>query len=824
MSRLSHPRGIAIAALVALRIVISSTPAFAAWPHDPGINLPICTASTAQFNPAIVADGAGGAIITWIDYRTTSYDIYAQHVLPSGAVDPAWPVNGRALCNVTFDQAYPTIVSDGAGGAIVAWQDARTSSNWDIYAQHVLSTGVVDPAWPANGRGIGVTTNDQVRPTLASDGAGGAIISWYDFRNGVSYDIYAQHVLSTGVVDPGWPANGRALCTAINGQLYPTTVSDGSGGAVVAWQDSRVANQDIYAQHVLPSGVVDPAWPADGRLVCGAANDQWIPVLVADGSGGAIVTWFDYRPAAASDIYAQHVLASGDNDPQWPADGRALCTAANNQAYPSIVADGSGGAIVAWHDARIGNQDIYAQHVMPWGAVDPAWPADGRALCTAVGVQFYPTIATDGAGGAIVTWQDARASLYNDIYAQHVLSTGAVDPSWPVDGRALCVATDDESNPVVISDGSGGAIAAWQDYRSGTNVHIYAQRVARFGYLGTPEAEIINVKDVPGDEGGKVKLSWYASWLDPANDSNLNLYEIYRSAPPNLAAEAFRQGAYRMSSLGDTPPAGKRAFYVGRNGAQVYAWEFLANVGPAHYLSAYSYIASTTGDSTGAYNPRTAFMVVAQNYSGSIYWLSRPDSGYSVDNLPPYPPAPFTGQYSAGVAHLHWGPNSEIDLANYRLYRGTSSGFTPSPANRIAAPADTAYDDPAGTTYYYKLSAIDVHGNESGFTALLPAGTLDSPADALPRMLALERPAPNPASVVVAVRYALPREGPVTLAVYDAAGRRVRALVSGPQPAGNHTTGWDLRDDTGRLVEAGLYFVWLEADGQRLSRRFATLR
>jgi hypothetical protein len=364
---------------------------------------------------------------------------------------------------------------------------------------------------------------------------------------------------------------------------------------------------------------------------------------------------------------------------------------------------------------------------------------------------------------------------------------------------------------------------AWPDGRSGHN-HIYAQRVARFGYLGTPEAEIINVRDLPGDNGGKVKLAWNASWLDLASDPNLTVYEVYRSAPTNVAMEAVRNGARLLPSLSAAPAPGERAFYVDRDRAEAYAWEYLASVSPAHYLSAYSYLAPTTGDSTGAYNPKTAFMVVAQNTSGSYYWLSRPDSGYSVDNLPPYPPAPFSGSYGAGVAHLHWNPNSESDLANYRLYRGTSSGFTPSPANRIAVPTDTLYNDAAGATYWYKLSAIDIHGNESGYTALLPAGALDAPGGALPRDFALERPAPNPARDAVTLRYALPREASVTLTIYDAGGRQVRRMVSGTRPAGEHVARWDLCDEAGHPVGAGLFFVKLEAGGRTFARRIATLR
>lgn len=69
------------------------------------------------------------------------------------------------------------------------------------------------------------------------------------------------------------------------------------------------------------------------------------------------------------DVYAQHVLASGGIDAAWPTGGTALCTASGLQQHPRILADGSGGAIVTWYDGRVGinRDDIYAQRVQANG-------------------------------------------------------------------------------------------------------------------------------------------------------------------------------------------------------------------------------------------------------------------------------------------------------------------------------------------------------------------------------------------------------------------------------------------------------------------------
>jgi hypothetical protein len=491
----------------------------------------------------------------------------------------------------------------------------------------------------------------------------------------------------------------------------------------------------------------------------------------------------------------------------WPHDPYAgnvpLCTATGSQHTPTIVSDGAGGAIVTWCDHRSGNDDIYAQRVSAVGAVQ--WTADGVALCTATGSQQLPTIVSDGAGGAIVTWFDYRSGNA-DIYARRASAAGTVQ--WTANGVALCTATNDQLYPTIVSDGAGGAIVTWYDNRSG-NYDIYAQRVDRFGYLG-PEPTIASVRDVPNDQGGKVKLSWYASWLDAAFDPNLAAYDIYRSAPGSAAQTAARQGARVLTSFAELPAPGERTFVLAPDGTQLYAWEYLATIPVTHFLDVYGYIASTTGDSIAGSNPLTAFMVVGRNSTGTMFWLSPPDSGYSVDNLAPPVTTPFTGQYASGTATLHWGANSAADLAGYRLYRGSTADFEPGPDNLTVTQPDTGYVDAAGAPCYYKLTAVDIHGNEGPAATLLPSGTVAVPGPTLPRAVFLAPPAPNPAHGAATLRFGLPRQARVELALYDQQGRCVRSLVTGALPAGEQTLTWDGCDESGRALPAGLYFVRLE--------------
>jgi len=91
------------------------------------------------------------------------------------------------------------VTTDGAGGAIATWQDNATT---DVYARRVTSAGVAQ--WGAANAGIPVSTapNTQIFPMIATDGAGGAIVAWMDARDSTT-DIYAQRVMSDGALGGG---------------------------------------------------------------------------------------------------------------------------------------------------------------------------------------------------------------------------------------------------------------------------------------------------------------------------------------------------------------------------------------------------------------------------------------------------------------------------------------------------------------------------------------------------------------------------------------------------------------------------------------------
>jgi len=474
------------------------------WPTSSTTNLPICTATGLQNLAAITTDMAGGAFIVWQDARiSTDVNVYAQHVLSTGVVDPGWPVNGLLVCGASGAQLIPQSISDGAGGFLVSWTDARSGSN-DIYAHHVRADATLDPAWPATGLAVCTATGTQSSTRMVSDAAGGAVIAWRDLRNDT--DLYAMRVLANGIVDPSWPVNGLAFASGVGAQKFASVtpmVSDGHGGFFAAWQDTRNGS--------------DPDIPANGLAVCTATNIQEFPSVATDNAGGIFVGWEDLRSGVDFDIYAQHIRANGTRDPAWPVDGSAMCSAAGNQYRVVVVGDASGGVLGAWMDARAGSiPALYAQHMLAGGTLDPTWPASDLAFNPVFGNYLNLVLLPDGSGNALAVWDNASAA---DVYAQHFLATGVVDPAWPVGGRGVSTAVGNQNAAgAAIQDGSGGLIVAWADGRVGgpTGVDIYAQRVQANGTLGG------TVVSVPREPDARIALESVRP--NPARGATLTVY------------------------------------------------------------------------------------------------------------------------------------------------------------------------------------------------------------------------------------------------------------------------------------------------------------
>ncbi len=374
----------------------------------------------------LVADDDGGAFVTWNSgpgnpNNLFDVEVYAQHFDRAGAA--LWDAGGVPVCVQPQIQYATVIVRDGSGGAILVWSDQRGTYPKN-YTQRLDAAG--HPAWTLNGNLICAADLGESPPSAIPDGAGGVIVAW----NGVPAtsapsDIFAQRIGADG--GPRWSPGGVPICTEPTSIGNPLLVSDGAGGAIIAWRDSRGAPAQIYAQRIHGDG--SAVWAENGVLIDSGPSTGLS--MIDDGAGGAILSWDD-----GHDVFAQRV--SADGSVLWPK--RALSSSPDDENNSKLTTDGRSGAIVVWLDQV--DQSIHGQHVTENGG--RAWTEGGLRISDVGAIAEAPSIASDSRDGAFVCWSDHRTDKSGDIYAHHVAGNGMmadahrlpVGPTGPVDGAA----------------------------------------------------------------------------------------------------------------------------------------------------------------------------------------------------------------------------------------------------------------------------------------------------------------------------------------------------------------------------------------------------
>ena len=311
------------------------------------------------------------------------------------------------------------------------------------------TTAASDP----NGVPVCTQPGDQRKPVIVPDGSGGAIIAWHDQRPGAAGSgvCYAQRVNAAGA--PMWALDGVALCTSGDSN-DPVIAPDGGGGAVIAFGGQGTAPR---AQYVNAGG--SPQWGADG-LTLSSATTQARELSLSITAGNIVVAWRqDNGAGGSSDIFGQKIDLSGTL--QWNPGGQALEVLTDNEVQPAVLALSGGGAIVAYVNST--NGGVRVQGFQSNGA--GAW---SRTPLSSIVNNMGISIVTDGSGGAVVGWGGSTGS-----FVQRVSSLGTREWGTPSTGLLL----SSGGNMTSLLPYAGGAIATWQDFRSGTNFNVYAQAV-----------------------------------------------------------------------------------------------------------------------------------------------------------------------------------------------------------------------------------------------------------------------------------------------------------------------------------------------------------
>ncbi|MBU0507485.1 hypothetical protein KKH27_01430, partial [bacterium] len=491
------------------------------WRHE---GVPVRQGHHIEWYRAGYRNDAGNTMIAWSDTRSGDRDVYVQIITPSG--QQLLDSSGRRLVdNHPYRKEDPEVVAVN-GGWIIAWNEFRNDSTGDVYAMKLDENGYLWSGWDPMGNVVDtfyLSAVNEVSLRAVHDGAGGAIIAWEDTRRDDG-DIYAQRILSNG--QRGW-GQVLAVTDTVGDQLGITADTDGSGGMVVAWNDKRqTVNQNIYVAKITPDGQL-PWGGVNGTPVCEASGRQTDVKICPDGSGGCYLAWSDYRGGPLSDLYIQRIASNGQ--PAWTVDGIVLCNAPNEQDGVRVAVsennDVQDGCITIWQDRRVNAHiyEVYVQKVSPNGAMQ--WGANGLFVCgdaqpPDVGSsRVGGRLTSDLAGGLVCSWEDTRTSTIieqSDLYASRVLADGTI--SWGgFCGIPVAIAPNQQFAPLLRPDDGDGILVIYDDTQRGSQSIRYQNLDIATGTHTLDPLQTIAVFGLDGDAtsvraiemtAGRVAIVW----------------------------------------------------------------------------------------------------------------------------------------------------------------------------------------------------------------------------------------------------------------------------------------------------------------------------
>ena len=805
----------------------------AQWSDDTTVNTLVSNASGEQmlsndYNEqyaifSTIHSEGGGFITAWYDERntgSTGLDIYIQKFDDFGYEQ--WTSGGVAVCVASGDQKFPMIVTDGSGGAIITWMwDDRNSGTTDddIYAQRIDSSGTVQ--WAADGVAICTETTNQATAVLTSDGSGGAIIAWRDSRDSATNgsDIYAQKINSNGILQ--WTAGGVVVCNETGNQHYLHIDTDENGGAVIAWQDHRDSRDKIYAQRVTSGGGI--SWSSGGEhLGAPYGEEDARPSIVSDGSGGCIVVWYyDGRPGSG---YNYNIAAQGinsDGSTKWSGIVD-VCDTGGSQFWCSAVSDDNGGINITWWDQRSGDYHIYAQRVDSNGTEQ--WTNYGTPICTySTDDQGIPGIAKDGSGGAVIAWRDRRnySTTGYDLYAQRIDIDGNIQ--WTSNGIPISEASGSQTTSALVGNDNGETFIVWHDDRNSDD-DLYCQLVAANGELHVVSQESVTTPASYMFSGTDLEMM-FSSVTGSANVNVLQSNDFPQGADPNFSAEIY----WEIDDGGLTSFDTNITFtYTGHLGSLSEADLRIYRNDGSGWAEWTDFTLDTVNDEITA-NGVTAF---------SQWGLG--DENYEEAPLP-VTLSSFTATFSGGSSLLSWTTQFESNNIGWNVYRSQTEaiaeGFQANEdmiegAGTTTEQTDYVFEDLhemyPGSSYFYWIESVD----NGGTTELYGPVSVDIPGEddnELPPEITanygLYQNLPNPFNPSTRIAFKLKEDTKGTLEIYNTKGQLVKTLFKGEIIADDvNIFTWNGEDDADKNVGSGVYFYRLRTRAKVFTEKMIMMK
>ena len=405
-----------------------------------------------QEDPVAITDGDGGAFIAWVDYRFDEEgDIFIQHINNQGNI--MMDNNGEALARVDGRHLTINMCTDSLGGVFVAWQDKRNFLDDDIYGTHVSSSYEIIA--PSSGVSIIQMNGNQGAKSLEYAGNNEATIIWSDTRSGSGNDIYCQKINMN--MEKIFAEEGLEVSATSDLETTPRTTYMKNDTSFIIWQ-AGTENTEIYFNLLTSDGLVftEPA------QLCNYNSSKASPRVKRNQLGQVFVQWTDYRnnPTEGSHFYQK--ISTGGNI-SWDENGIQLDSEGDDH-HARFSAGGNGELFIYWERGTFPNVDIMYQAIQSDGTLllDSA-----QFVSNASGYQSMPNTITDNSNGSFVIFADeSNGSI--DLKVQRMNSDLI---SFESNGLIAMNGLDGDIEYPIANYMNENVVMNWIDARNGKKVY-----------------------------------------------------------------------------------------------------------------------------------------------------------------------------------------------------------------------------------------------------------------------------------------------------------------------------------------------------------------
>ena len=800
----------------------------AQWSSDPASPQLMGTGIHAQ----VAATSDGGVYIAWL--TDGNYHVYIQRLDAAG--EAQFEESGMLVSNQPnaswFAVYHMNLAVDDDDNAIISTLDTRTGL-WQVYAYKIAPDGSM--IWGEDGLVLSASGVESISPRLTVLPDNSVVVTWTHNWNAVSF----QRVSSDGELL--W---GDGILIEDDDEdatlISPQPIVTAEGDVLIQWIRQSgpypwAPDSELYLQKYDYDG--NPLW-SEPTIAVGPVqfpNGNWLQESVAETSGGSFSAWTDFSGSGGNqNAVAQHI--TGDGELSWSGGVDLSTNTSNFRISPRLtVAEETQELMAVWGEAN-GTQSqhgVYAQRLDSNG--NRLWGSYGTAVVGMNSDYVYLDLSVAGFDEELIT---AYIQQYDytdsDIYATRLDADG--NSVW-LGGSATVTNSGNPKSDMMIGNGPGCLFIVWTE-----NGYVYTHCLREDGTLGAPDVvEEDHLLEVPGEyptiqaaidaaSNGDTVLVATGTYVENINYNGKNIAVIGENRETTII-DGNQNGSVVTFENGEDSTTVLSGFTItngSANGGGIYCEMSNPTI---TLLSINSNIAENEGGgiwlsySDMVINNVTISNNSSSNYGGGICLNS--NSTIAIINSILWNNE--TGISGDEVSFGMDGSNSNVTISYSNIQGGEEGILDNANGGSVTwldgnIDADPLFCNPDSGDYTLAENSPCVGTGENGANM----GAFDVGCDSIlsiepeliiPVEFTLHQNYPNPFNPVTKIRFDLPEDADVRLAVYDVLGREVAELVSGRVVSGFHEVVWDATE-----VASGVYVYKLTTQHSLLTKKMILIK